>query len=261
LDLGDWKEGEDFAGTATHSIDHPGFILFTIPDLHLHHDNIDRELEKWLERSPKEVIFLSRHSAASGKRTLTVHPIGNYGDAQYGGRPSTMVPSSPHLMGQAHKKLSEVATNSSLRYDVSYEVTHHGPYLETPTFFIEIGSTEDAWRDQRAAEAIAQTLLALDPDGGQDFPVAIGVGGGHYAPRFNDVARKKRIAFGHMVPNYALDHLSSEVIDMLIERTPDVKLVYFHRKSMPKPKFKELVQSFQEKGLQVVREADLEDLD
>ena len=46
-------------------------------------------------------------------------------------------------------------------FEVTYEVTHHGPYLETPTLFIEIGSSEATWGDRDAARAIARALTEV----------------------------------------------------------------------------------------------------
>jgi len=45
-------------------------------------------------------------------------------------------------------------------YQVSYEVTHHGPTtLVHPSFFVEIGSTEKEWGDPVAGRAVAEAVL------------------------------------------------------------------------------------------------------
>src|SRR3989442_9241458 len=82
-----------------------------------------------------------------------------------------------------------------LSYDVTFEASHHGPFLTAPTFYIEQGSTETEWADLGASRAIARVLLAIEP---LDAPIAIGLGGGHYVPRHTDLALLRRIAFGHL---------------------------------------------------------------
>jgi D-aminoacyl-tRNA deacylase len=141
-----------------------------------------------------------------------------------------------------------------LPYEVTFEATHHGPYLETPTFYIEQGSTEKEWTDLAASEAIARTLLNLEP---VDAPVAVGFGGGHYVPRHSDLAVARRIAFGHLLPSHALEGLPRERIDAAIERTPAASLAYLHRKSLGKPEARDLEAYVSARGLRVVREADL----
>ncbi len=46
-----------------------------------------------------------------------------------------------------------------LDYEVSYECTHHGPSLNVPAMFVELGSSEKQWNDSRAAEAVAHAAM------------------------------------------------------------------------------------------------------
>ena len=46
-----------------------------------------------------------------------------------------------------------------LDYEVSYEVTHHGPSLDVPAMFVELGSSENQWSDSKAAEAVAHSAM------------------------------------------------------------------------------------------------------
>ncbi|MDD1748219.1 MAG: D-aminoacyl-tRNA deacylase, partial [Methanomassiliicoccales archaeon] len=94
------------------------------------------------------MVFLSRHKAASGIPTLTAHPIGNFSKADFGGRPGTLVRSSPDMMTSTLRELQRNA--AGLGFGVSFEVTHHGPYLEAPTMYIEIGSSEENWGNKDA---------------------------------------------------------------------------------------------------------------
>ena len=55
------------------------------------------------------------------------------------------------------RRLDRIANESGLieEFEVTLETTHHGPLLDTPTLFIEIGSTEEHWGRTDAAEVWA----------------------------------------------------------------------------------------------------------
>lgn len=247
LELAPWNEEKG-------GLRHGSLLMHEIEDLHLHHDNVDAPLGVKLDA----VIFASRHKSASGLRTLTVHPIGNYSAAGFGGAPGTLVTSAPHLMTRALRRLCVHA--SELPYQVSFEVTHHGPYLRTPSFFIEIGSSEEYWGDRCAARAIAQTILDMETPGNEGAPVAIGIGGGHYAPRHTEVAISKRVAMGHMVPNYALDTQVERRVEMAKECTPGAAAAYIHRKALGRQQYRALAAHAESLGLRVVGSRELEGL-
>jgi len=235
--------------------------LITINRSHLQADDLDKKAVRTLNiPPPSTVIFLSRHRSESGLRTLTVHPIGCYSKADFGGREGTLVPSAPVPMTLAMRLVHQRARAHGLDFKVSYETTHHGPSLETPTFFIEIGSEEKAWAEVPPAEVLASVVLdVVRASPADDEPVAIGIGGGHYAPRFTDVALAKRLSFGHMVPSYALEKATEDVLAQAMKRTPNVKFVYFHRKALKAEEYNRYKAFFEGLGLTAVREKDLED--
>lgn len=204
--------------------------IMTIPEKHLLSDHVDQKA-KAHGISVDNVVFMSRHSAASGMPTLTVHPIGNYGTADLGGMDRRLVRSAPHLMTNALRRIK--ALNDTIEYNVSFEVTHHGPYLESPTMFIEIGSEETHWGDVHAAEILADVILSMRSD--EDHPAVIGVGGGHYAPRFTELALTKKVSVGHMVPVYRIVGSSDDELTEMISnaaKSTGTDMVYVHRKSM-----------------------------
>jgi len=250
--IGNWESIGRFGGKEVLRQDDR--ILVWIADEHLYHDNLDLQLKEELGLELERVIFLSRHSSESGMRSLTVHPLGNYADADYGGRPRTLVPSAPHLMTSTLRNLKKEARG--LDFSVSYEATHHGPYLSTPTLFVEIGSDQEAWRDLRAGKAIARAVWAA---GTTVDPVAIGIGGGHYAPRISDVALRRRVSFGHIVPTYALRR-DMDSIRLAAEATPKASIAYIHRKALKAEERREATRMLADLGLEVVREAGLEPL-
>jgi len=252
----DWAEIGKFEGNPCYGAE--DFALVTINHYHLHCDNIDLAVKESLGITLDVVIFASKHRSESGLSTLTVHPIGNFSKAELGGRDRELVPSHPGIMTEALRILKVKTKEANLEYKVSLEATHHGPYLETPAFFIEIGSLEPQWRDEKAADLIAETILEVEEN---DYPVAVGVGGGHYAPRITDVALARRISFGHIIPSYAIEKVDDEILETTISKTPNVSMVYFHRKAMKKPDYRRLKEWFESKGLRTVREDDLERLE
>ncbi|MBI4999938.1 MAG: D-aminoacyl-tRNA deacylase [Euryarchaeota archaeon] len=248
-------EAATWEGLGDRLMKHNNSLLYDIDDIHITHDDVDGEVRALTDAQIECVIYASRHKSASGKRTLTVHPIGNYGVADFGGRPGALPPSAPQLMTEA---LRGLATNArGLPYGVSFEVTHHGPYIKTPTFYIEIGSSDEYWGDVEAAKAIAKTILGVISLPRRDSPVAIGIGGGHYAPRFTEVALARNVAFGHMVPGYALESDAEAHIKLAKESTPGATLAYFHRKAMKGPQHKALSEYVESIGLKAVSSDDL----
>jgi D-aminoacyl-tRNA deacylase len=253
LEMEGWEEIGTFDG-------HPAlvkgdFLMVQVDRIHLEEDYVDERLRQALGREVDVVIFASRHRAESRIPTLTVHPIGNYSSAEFGGKPHTLCRSSPALMTSALRNLASNARG--LGWNVSFETTHHGPSVNSPAFYIEIGSYEELWGREDAAEAIARSIMDIRDDG---YPVVICAGGGHYAPRYTEVALARKVSIGHMAANYALDSLDEGMIRQMAEKSGGAKRVYFHRKGMPKPAYRALRERFASCGLDEIRSDDLEPL-
>ncbi|HIM33672.1 MAG TPA: hypothetical protein EYI97_04220 [Candidatus Poseidoniales archaeon] len=201
--------------------------MATLGELHLHAEHVDREWEELTGEAPECIAFLSRHKSASGRPSLTVHPVGNWGAADYGGTPGAVSGTAPEWMTGLLLAISRTAPAG---YQACFEATHHGPLLETPAFFVEIGSDESRWELREPAEVLARALLELKPASGTPL---VGIGGGHYTPRFSDVALLREACFGHMVPKYALEHLTPELLQSALEHS-GARAIYLHRKGMPK---------------------------
>ncbi|MGD6851271.1 MAG: D-aminoacyl-tRNA deacylase [Candidatus Bathyarchaeia archaeon] len=170
----------------------------------------------------KFIVFISRHSSQSGKPTLSVHTPGNFATAELGGLPKTVSVAPAAAMQTALKALCHYKEPLSLvfDYEVSYECTHHGPSLNVPTMFVELGSSPAQWSDVKAAEAVAHsamTAIATFKDSTQ--PAVLGIGGTHYNQKFTTMALVGEAAFGHMVPKYAVSLLDEEVLRQCVEKT------------------------------------------
>lgn len=228
-------------------------ILVTIREHHLFVDDIDLRVRDEVGLVPDAVVYISKHRASSGRDAFTVHPIGNWHDAMFGGRLGEVVPTAPGLMTDVLLRVAGEAPSFGL--PATFEATHHGPFLKAPTFYVEIGSGPERWTDPRAAGVLARAVLAAEPTGD---PVAIGVGGGHYVPRVTDVALARRVAFGHIIPSHALEPPNWDAMELAIDRTPAAKFAYLHRKAIPKPMLRTLTEFFEDHGLEIVRESDFE---
>ena len=166
------------------------------------------------------IVFISRHSSQSGKPTLSVHTPGNFSSAELGGLPKTLSVSPANAMGTALKALNRLKSKMDLNYEVSYECTHHGPSLNVPTMFVELGSSLKQWNDITAAGAVAQAAMeAIANFGNSKQPTVLGIGGTHYNQKFTKIALENETVFGHMIPKYALGQVDAEILSQCVKKT------------------------------------------
>ena len=190
-----------------------------LPDGLLFEDHLDKRWEDETGERVREIIFPSRHVAASGQASLTLHPIGvphlPTGElGPYGGHGGRAPPPSTRLASWWKRLLEMAPSDPSVEgFDLSLEVTHHGPTVGVPCMFIEVGSTEATWGHEGAANFLATIMQTglLGPEDDAWLPakhqgqlVLVTLGGGHYAPRANQLAALEGVWLGHMLATYAL---------------------------------------------------------
>lgn len=170
------------------------------------------------------IIFASKHSSEKGGKTLSVHPVGNFRRADFGGVPGKVCKSSALFQKQMFEKLKENTKQYHLdgEYAVTMEATHHGPLIDKPCIFIEIGSTDMEWNDRRAGFVIAKTIEdTIKSFHESDYnEVAVAIGGPHYCPGFNKIQASSNVAISHIIAQYVLP-LSEEMIKEAIEKTEE----------------------------------------
>lgn len=256
LSMGGWEDiGTD--GNNTYMAKGDTFMV-TIPELHIYREDLDKAVEDFGLRFD-EVVFMSKHSAKSGQPALTAHPIGNYHENEFGGRAGALVKSAPATMSDALRRILKY--NDEPGVQTCFEVTHHGPWLEKPTFYIEVGSEITRWVQKHPAEILANVIADLDPH--PEYMSLVGVGGGHYAPRFTEVAERYKANFGHMIPNYQIEGRDDEDFVRMLRLACEAtctKTVYLHRKSMKKPEEKRIAELISSSGYEQVTSSDLEPL-
>jgi D-aminoacyl-tRNA deacylase len=168
----------------------------------------------------KLIVFISRHSSQSGKPTLSVHTPGNFGDAELGGLPKTLSVSPASAMQNALRALMHFKRVLNLDYEVSFECTHHGPSLNIPSMFVELGSSPAQWCDLRAAKAVAHSAMsAISSFPAPQTSAVLGIGGTHYNQRFTLMAMVGEATFGHMIPKYAIHLVDAEMLTQCIHKT------------------------------------------
>jgi len=168
----------------------------------------------------KLVVFISRHSSISGTPTLSVHTPGNLSEAELGGFPRKVSVSPANTMRDTLKAMMQSKEEMNLNYEVSYECTHHGPSLNVPTMFAELGSSPKQWNDSKAAEVVAHaTMKAISKFGKSQAKAVLGIGGPHYNDKFTRVALENEIAFGHIISKYAIPYIDAEILRQCVEKT------------------------------------------
>lgn len=196
------------------------------PDWHIHDENLDQRLPTSVRRARPTLIFPSIHRSEQNVVCLTVHPLGNLGPAaELGGRPRTVVPSHPRAMASVLRRLSE---NGSLEgLNATFESTHHGPELGVPAFFVEIGFGTAPEPPSSAIRVLARTIREFEPDSRDR--VALGAGGGHYAPHFTELALRRNWAFGHILSRHALETVDRVTARAAYASTPSAEGILYVR--------------------------------
>jgi D-aminoacyl-tRNA deacylase len=200
----------------------------------------------------KLVVFISRHSSVSGKPTLSVHTPGNLGEAEYGGTSREVSVSPANAMREALKTMMKLKQERHLDYEISYEGTHHGPSLNVPTMFVELGSSAEQWKDLDAADIVAHaTMEAISTFGSLSAKTVLGIGGPHYNSKFTHLALENDIAFGHMIPKYAVSQTDEAMLKQCIERTFEkVKSIVLDWKGIKGEDKQKLVDNIEKTDLQ-----------
>ncbi|MFH1054967.1 MAG: D-aminoacyl-tRNA deacylase [Candidatus Altiarchaeota archaeon] len=182
---------------------------------------------KDLPYNPEVCVVASRHRSESGNATLTCHPTGNFGEAQMGGSEGVLQLTDALYLRQCLLLLQRKKAEMNLPYEVSLEVTHHGPSgLPFPLLFVEVGGSVEHWSDMDACGAVADAISFLMLEEVEDKQSAIGFGGPHYAPNFSSLSGE--YALGHIMPKYSAEHLTREMVGEMVEKTqprPEVAVV------------------------------------
>ncbi len=250
-----------------------GNVLFRMIDIDgrtIFQDFLDKRLE-FLGYESDLIVFLSKHKSQSETKALTAHVSGNYAEADYGGFPQSLPVPAPLEMKKLLLVMDRLNNETGLGYDVTFEVTHHGPTeLKTPSLFVEIGSTEKEWIDPAPGAVVAEAVLSLavpDDTGAADErmsreakllegnTVTVAFGGGHYGDRQTVSLFRTKLAYGHMFPKYQLETITEEVILKAFERT-GAELAFFDKKSMRGPDRRRVTEILERNKIPIINDKD-----
>ncbi|MEK6892193.1 MAG: D-aminoacyl-tRNA deacylase [Nanoarchaeota archaeon] len=177
----------------------------------IHSENIDKQIDADI------FIFASKHRSKENTLAFTVHGIGNWNSAEMGGYEKKLCPSSAILMKNIFLELNKNAKHTT--YEITMEATHHGPYIEKPAVFVEMGSTEKEWKDKTNGEIIAKTIMSSLENEKKDYKIAVGIGGNHYCANFNKIMLRSDVALSYVCPKYALQNLNEDLIQQSLQKT------------------------------------------
>ena len=187
-------------------------LYMTNEDL-VYAENIDKKIDADF------LIFASKHRSKENTPSFAVHSIGNWSQAELGGKEKMLCQSSAILLKNMFIGLNKAAEDSN--YEIVMEATHHGPYVEKPAVFVEIGSTEKEWNEKLNGEIIAKTIMSAIKNENKNYKIAVGIGGPHYCSNFNKIALRTDIAFSYICPKYALQDLDESLIKQAIQKTKE----------------------------------------
>lgn len=181
------------------------------------------------------IIFASKHKSESKEKTLSVHAPGNWRSADFGGQTGKACKSSALFMKYLFEKLNEKAVESYLKeYKVTMEATHHGPLIDKPCLFIEIGSTETEWQDRRAGFAVARAIADAIANFKENpyHEVAVALGGPHYCPSFNKIQLNSNVAISHVIPQYVFPITEETVLEAVNKTAEELDFVLLDWKGL-----------------------------
>jgi D-aminoacyl-tRNA deacylase len=171
-------------------------------------------------------IVLSPHRSETAKPCLTAHTSGNWCQkADFGGSPSALSFANASFMKNFLLKAKELNEKSGLGFEVCYEADHHGPTVDIPYTFVEVGSSEKEWNDARACSIVADAVMdAIKSD--KKYGAFFGIGYGHYMPSITKYSLNSESAAGHMLASHALECLDSNMFKQAISMNMEGKASY-----------------------------------
>ena len=200
--------------------------LYTTDTEPVHCEDFDKKIDADL------FIFATKHISKSGIHSLSVHFPGNWGKAELGGKDKKLCIAPSSFLKEAFLELEKINTD----YDIIQECTHHGPYLEKPAMFIEVGSDTKQWKDKTAGKNIADIILKITKKNPK-YKSLVAFGGLHHCPNFKKILLNTEFAISHICPKYNLENLDQNMILQAIKKTQEkVNFVVLDWKGLGKEK-------------------------
>jgi D-aminoacyl-tRNA deacylase len=196
------------------------------------------------------IIFASKHSSKKKEKTLSVHSPGNWKEVWGGGLPNRISPASAQFNKHLFQKLKKYQEEFQLKYKVTLECTHHGPLIDRPSVFIEIGSQEEQWKDRRAGFCVAKAIKeAIETWKENPYEeIGIGIGGPHYCPSFNKLQLNSNVGISHIIPKYVAPITEEMILEALNNTIEEVDFAILDWKGLGKKEERDKVIEILEKN-------------
>jgi D-aminoacyl-tRNA deacylase len=184
----------------------------------------------------EHVVVLSRHEMARPRPMVTAHTPG-VGELS---------------VAYAELKswlLREACAERPEGYDCSAEATHHEPdSRKLSVTFLEVGSTEAEWGDERAARALARAVAELPSFKPSGAATAMAVGDLHYSMLTGPIL-EGRLDVGHIIrKDVATPELAAKAFYKHINKP---SRVVFFKKSFKAPLRGEILSALQKLGVEI----------
>ena len=202
----------------------------------------------------KAFVFLSQHRSQSGTKALTCHFPGNFGLNRFGGNLREISIAYPSLQKYYMKTLI-LRRDIVADYQIVIESSHHGPTsLTKPPFFIEIGSTEIEWSDNKACSVVCDSILKVaDCEMVPCNKVAICLGGSHYPAKFSKLLMDSEYGIAAVAAKHDLTLIDEEMLEQMISKSVEkVSTLVLDWKGLGKEK-ERIMALAADTGLEIVR--------
>lgn len=166
------------------------------------------------------LIVLSRHESSAKVPSLTIHTPGNPGDNTMGGEPRKLAIAYPRLLRSIYLEMLKIPAE----IDKTFEATHHGPTgLKVPVVFVEIGSDESYWTNERlVAELYRSVVKGIESFDSTECSEVVSVfGGTHYSKTANRLVSEGNCV-AHVISKHYLQGLDDDVIRQAVTRSVNV---------------------------------------
>ncbi|MBU1197750.1 D-tyrosyl-tRNA(Tyr) deacylase [Candidatus Micrarchaeota archaeon] len=197
------------------------------------------------------LIFASTHRSAAVKPCVTTHLVGNWGEeAKLGGTPRELGFASAHALKCAYEFLSQ-PENAVEHFPPFMEATHHGPTrLNAPILFMEVGSSENEWKEEKPAVKVAEGILHVCKHWKESKgKVALGFGGMHYAPKFSKLELEE-YAFSHIASKHVAPSMTKEMVEHAMAKTIEkVEIGIIEKKSLKSEDRHHVIQALEQANL------------
>jgi len=207
------------------------------------------------------IIFASKHQSEKNEKTLSIHSPGNFRDADYGGIKGKVCPSSALFNKTLYEKLNEQLIKFNFdNFKATLECTHHGPLIDKPCVFMEIGSTEMEWSNRRAGFIMAKTIQETIEEFKENEyrEIAIGIGGPHYCPNFNPLQLKSNVAISHIISGHNMPITREMILETIKKTFEDVDFALIDWKGLGKSEQRqEVIGILEENHIQWKRTSDI----